>query len=300
MLDKVSLLNEDEATSIYPQVASRPVSIVSSIRTYHMFQRRKTFLRLAEELPFDELIVQLKREDVKNAILNETDVPSEKPGAIENLHALLGATAAGMFPMVPPISYEPESVENFGALAAQTGVSVQSYMYDFLLENGGGNFAVLMGANYIDGNFDVIEKLLKHEHSVFGLSDAGAHVNLIFDAVMPTFQLMHWVRDRVRGNKLPLEFVVHRQTKRNAELFGMTDRGSIELGKRADINVIDLQNLNLRPLEIVTDLPAGGSRILQKADGYRYTFVSGVMTRKGDTDTGERPGRLVRGSHGHH
>jgi N-acyl-D-aspartate/D-glutamate deacylase len=131
--------------------------------------------------------------------------------------------------------------------------------------------------------------------TVTGLSDAGAHVSVIFDAVAPTFQLTHWVRGRTRGPRLPLARVVHRQTLRNAQLFGLRDRGSLEVGKRADLNLIDLERLALGPLALHRDLPAGGARLLQPAIGYVGTWIAGVRTRRDDRDTGARPGRLVRG-----
>ena len=128
-----------------------------------------------------------------------------------------------------------------------------------------------------------------------GLSDAGAHVNMIFDGVAATYQMMHWGRDRTRGQQIPLEHLVFKQSYNNAKLYGLTDRGSIEVGKRADINVIDHQNLALGALAVHNDLPAGGNRILQSSIGYIATFVNGVQTRSHDEDTGARPGRLIRG-----
>jgi len=136
--------------------------------------------------------------------------------------------------------------------------------------------------------------MIAHPNTTIGLSDAGAHVNLIFDAVGPTYQLTHWVRDRQRGPKFPIELMVRKQTKTNADLFGLTDRGSLEVGKRADINVFDLQQLALGKLQVHRDLPAGGSRILQSAQGYLNTFVAGVKTRQNGEDTGARPGRVIR------
>ena len=119
-------------------------------------------------------------------------------------------------------------------------------------------------------------------------------MNLIFDAVAPTYQLTHWARDRDRGERLPLEFLVQKQTQNNANLYGLHDRGTLEIGKRADLNLIDFPNLKLGGLEVRNDLPAGGSRILQPASGYLATFVAGVQTRENDCDTGARPGRLAR------
>ena len=128
-----------------------------------------------------------------------------------------------------------------------------------------------------------------------GLSDGGAHCNLICDASFPTFLLTHWARDRHRGDKLPLEFMVRKQSRDTAQLFGLTDRGTIELGKKADINVIDMNALKLLPARMAYDLPAGGQRLVQGASGYTATIVSGTVTRRNGVDTGARPGRLVRG-----
>jgi len=120
-------------------------------------------------------------------------------------------------------------------------------------------------------------------------------VNMIFDGVAATYQMVHWARDRKRGPKIPLEHLIHRQSYKNAKLYGLSDRGSIEIGKRADINVVDHNGLGLGPLEVHRDLPAGGSRILQPSKGYLATIVRGIQTRENDVDTGARPGRLIRG-----
>jgi N-acyl-D-aspartate/D-glutamate deacylase len=129
---------------------------------------------------------------------------------------------------------------------------------------------------------------------VIGLSDGGAHCGVICDASQPTWLLTHWARDRSRGEKLPLEFIVKKQTHDTARLFGFHDRGTIEVGAKADLNVVDLENLSLRPPEVARDLPAGGKRFVQFATGYKATVVNGVITRRDDADTGARPGRLVR------
>ncbi len=140
--------------------------------------------------------------------------------------------------------------------------------------------------------------MLSDPHTVTGLSDAGTHVNLILDAVAPTYSLIHWVRDRSRGERLPIEVRVQTQTQTqtqtNAQLYGLGDRGTLETGKRADFNLIDFDNLSLGRVEVHRDLPAGGSRILQNASGYLGTWVNGERTRANDADTGARPGRLAR------
>jgi N-acyl-D-amino-acid deacylase len=283
-----------EGQKLMPQIATRPIGFVTSIMSYHMFQRRRTFLALAH-LPREELLVELRKPEVKAAIMTDDDIVPELPGTMANIYGLLAMAAGGMFPIRQPINYEPKPEECIGALAAAAGKDLPDFMYDFLTEGNGDNFAILLGANFADGTFSVMEEMITHPNTTIGLSDAGAHVNLIFDGVGPTYQLMHWVRDRHQGPRMPIELIVRKQTATNAELFGLTDRGTIEVGKRADLNLIDLDNLSLGNLRVEHDLPAGGSRILQDASGYLATFVAGVRTRANDTDTGARPGRVLRG-----
>ena len=282
-----------EGVVMTPQIATRPIGFVTSLRAYHMFQQRETYLKL-KSLPISERIKEMRKPEVKAAILADNDVAPDQPGVMANVYGLLAMAAPGMFPIEMPINYEPEASQSIGARAAASGQDVASYMYDFLLENDGNNFAILLGANFVDGTFSVMEEMITHPNTTIGLSDAGAHVNLIFDAVGPTYQLTHWVRDRTRGPKMPIELIVHKQTMVNAELFGLHDRGQIAVGKRADLNLFDLDNLALGSLSVHADLPAGGNRILQGASGYLNTFVAGMKTRENDADTGARPGRVIR------
>jgi len=282
-----------EGLMIKPQIATRPIGFVTSLQAYHMFQRRETYLKLVD-LPFDQLLAEMKKPEVKAAILSDKDIAPDQPGTMANIYGLLAMAAPGMFPIELPINYEPEASGNMGALAAAAGKEINDFIYDYLTAGDGDQFAILLGANFVDGSFSVMEEMIQHPNTVIGLSDAGAHVNLIFDAVGPTYQLTHWVRDRTRGPKMPIELMVAKQTYDNAQLFGMYDRGSLEVGMRADINLIDLEHLGLGKLEVVHDLPAGGSRILQSAIGYLATFVNGVKTRENDQDTGARPGRVIR------
>ena len=291
-LDIVEKANA-EGISITPQIATRPIGFVTSIQTYHMFQRRETFLKLSG-LPLTQLLAELKKPDVKAAILADKDVPPTEPGAMANIFGMMAMAAPMMFPIEMPINYEPEASGNMGALAAAAGKDINEFMYDYLTAGEGDQFAILLGANFVDGSFSVMEDMIRHPNTTIGLSDAGAHVNLIFDAVGPTYQLTHWVRDRTRGDRMPIELMVRKQTHTNAQLFGMTDRGSLQVGKRADLNLFDLDRLGLGRLEVHHDLPAGGSRILQSAEGYVNTFVAGVKTRENDQDTGARPGRVIR------
>jgi N-acyl-D-aspartate/D-glutamate deacylase len=282
-----------KGVQLRPQVSSRPVSVVTSLEAYHMFMRRKTYLELAH-LPLDKRVAEMRKPEVKAAILADADVPLESPGSMANAYMLFKLTAPMMFPITSPMDYEPDPDDRLGVRAEKEARAIDDVMYDFLLENEGNSFAVMFLANYAEGNMDVIHEMLTNPHTISGLSDAGAHVNLIFDAVAPTYQLIHWVRDRKRGPKLSLEFVVRKQTGNNADLYGFTDRGTIETGKRADLNLIDFDALGLGELAVHRDLPAGGSRILQPASGYLGTWVNGVRTRENDADTGARPGRVVR------
>ena len=284
----------DQGLNVVPQIATRPIGFVTSLKSYHMFQRRRTYLALAA-LSFEDRLAAMRKPEVKAKILSDEDIKPELSGSMENIYGLLGMAAGSMFPLEVPMNYEPEASGNLGALAAKAGQTIDSFVYDFLLGNNGNNFAISLGANFVEGNFNVIREMIQHPNTTIGLSDAGAHVNLIFDAVGPTYQLMHWVRDRSRGPRLPIELMVAKQTARNADLFGLRDRGRIRPGLRADLNLIDLARLSLGALEVAHDLPAGGGRILQSASGYLNTFVAGVKTREQDQDTGARPGRLIRG-----
>ena len=166
-------------------------------------------------------------------------------------------------------------------------------LYDLMLEADAGSMLMLPFFNYADGNHDAIREMLLHPAGVLGLSDGGAHCNLICDASFPTFLLTHWARDRHRGAKLPLEFMVRKQSRDTAQLFSLTDRGTIELGKKADVNVIDMNALKLLPARMAYDLPAGGQRLVQGASGYTATIVSGT----GDTPR-RRGHRSAAGSPG--
>jgi N-acyl-D-aspartate/D-glutamate deacylase len=169
-------------------------------------------------------------------------------------------------------------------------------MLDWLLEENGK--AILMNAfeNYFDGDLEVVRTLLEDEATISGIADAGAHVGFVCDAGSPTSMLTHWVKQRKRGKKLPIEFLVKKQTSDTARAFGLRDRGLIAAGYKADFNLIEFDALRVLKPTIEYDLPAGGRRILQRAEGYRYTFVSGVETLRGGEFTGELPGRLVRGA----
>jgi len=200
-----------------------------------------------------------------------------------------------MFPLGDPIDYEPGPDNCIRALAEARGCSPEEFAYDTMLERGGRGIIYMPLLGYSDGNFEALREMMLHPHAVFGLSDGGAHCGLICDASMPSYLLTHWARDRSRGERIPVELLVHNQTQRTAEFYGMRDRGLIAPGMKADINLIDFNTLTIHPPEMVYDLPAHARRLVQRVDGYRATICSGEIIRENGRDTGAMPGRLVRG-----
>jgi N-acyl-D-aspartate/D-glutamate deacylase len=277
-----------------PMVASRAVTALTSLTTYHMFMTRPTYRRL-RALPFDDMVAALRRPEVKAAILAEPDEGIEPAGSMDNLLSRLFRIALDrIYPLEEPLDYEPTPDRSLGALAAAAGRDPIEDYYDFLLGDDGRAVAACMMANYSDGNLDACREMIVHPHTVLGLSDAGAHVDFLCDASLPTFQLVHWARGRTRGPGAPIETIVRKSTADIARLYGLHDRGSIEAGMRADLNVIDHEHLAVARPALHRDLPAGGARFLQPAAGYVATFVRGEQTRADDADTGARPGRVAR------
>ena len=292
LLERTSAANAAGA-QLFPQVSSRPIGLVTGLSGYHAFQRRPTYMGLAH-LPLAEQARQMASPEVRAAIMTEPDTPVAEPGSMANVYRLMQMAAPMIYPLSDPVDYEPEASACLGARAAATGRDILDVLYDFLLEDEGRAMGSLMGGADVHAAQEVVRQMLAHPATVTGLSDAGAHVTLICDGSMPTTQLTFWARDRRRGEQLPLEFLVHKQTARNAALYGLADRGTLAPGLRADINVIDLDTLSVGPPRAHQDLPAGGTRLMQPVVGYLATLVHGVATRRHDADTGERPGRLVR------
>ncbi len=280
---------------IYPQVGSRPTGLVFSLETYHLWMLKPTYRKL-RDLPLSARLEALRKPEVKRAILSEANEIDGVPmGSMEFGMAHIEPKFEYLFPLRRDSSYEPHPRESFAARSAESNLSPESALYDYLVADPD-HMAILFFTNYSEFNLDAVREMQLDPCTVTGLSDAGAHVSLIFDAVNPTYQLSYWTRDRTRGEHLPLSHVVHRATRRNAELFGFNDRGLLAPGMKADVNVIDYDNLSLGDLKVVRDLPAGGARMMQGAEGYLATLINGVMTRQSDQDTGARPGRLIRSS----
>ena len=293
VLDEVARANQTGAR-LRPQVIPRSVTIMTSLDTYHLFMGRPTYRKLAH-LPLAERVAELRRPEVRAAILAETST-SEGPGDFSTLAVeLFSFTLPITFPLTDPIDYEPPLDRSVYSQALAAGSDPFAYMYDLLLADEGRAFYALLGSNFVGGTLDACREMMLDDNTVTGLGDAGAHVNLISDCSVSTFHLTHWARDRA-GERLPVELLVHKLSGGNADLYGFDDRGTVQLGKRADLNVIDLERLRICPPELRHDLPTGVSRIMQPAEGYLATLVNGQVTRDHDADTGERPGGLVRGS----
>jgi N-acyl-D-aspartate/D-glutamate deacylase len=282
-------------SQLYPQIAARPFGMLLGFPGHHGFTHRPTYRKLKAECSHEELAHRLAEPAVKAAILSEDDLPIDPSLLFDGMFMLVKHSLDRIYHLGDPPDYEPTPDCTVAAIARDRGEDPMHTLYDLMLEADAGSMLMLPFFNYADGNHDAIREMLLHPAGVLGLSDGGAHCNLICDASFPTFLLTHWARDRHRGEKLPLEFMVRKQSRDTAHLFGLTDRGTIELGKKADINVIDMNALRLLPARMAYDLPAGGQRLVQGASGYTATIVSGTVTRRDGVDTGARPGRLVRG-----
>jgi len=273
---------------LVPQVAGKPTSLMVGFQSVtHPFAHHRAYQAI-EGLPLDERVARLRTPEVRAAILGEEPEPG---GFVQ----LLRANLHKLFPLGDPPDYEPPPERSVTALAAAQGRSADEVLYDMMLERDGRELLYLPALDYSAGNLDAVREMLVHPATVLGLGDGGAHCGVLCDASLPTFMLTHWARDRSRGEQLPLETVVHLQTRRTAELYGFRDRGLLAPGHVADVNVIDHAGLALEAPEMVHDLPASGRRLVQRARGYVATVKSGAVVREHDEATGERPGRLLRG-----
>ena len=281
---------------LYPQIAARPFGMMIGFQGHHGFTHRPTYRRLKAECSREELAQRLADPAVKAAILSEHDLPVDTTQLFDGMFAMVQHSLGRLYALGNPPDYEPTPDRTVTAIAKARGEDPLSTLYDLMLESNATAMLMLPLFNYADGNHDAIREMMLHPAGVLGLSDGGAHCGMICDASYPTFLLTHWARDRHRGEKLSLEYVIRKQSRDTAYLFGLGDRGTIEPGKKADVNVIDMDALTLHPAAMAWDLPAGGNRILQGASGYAATIVTGTVTRRKDVDTGARPGRLVRGA----
>ncbi len=279
----------EEGARIVPQVAVRPTGILMGLEgTAHPFLYHQTYRALAH-LPLAERVARLRDPEVRRRML------AEQPQVANPLAAFVAQSFHKLFPLGDPPDYEPTPDQSVKAMAERRGCTPQEVAYELLLQRDGRELLYFPILNFADGDFAPIREMLQHPETVLGLSDGGAHCGLICDASAPTYLLTYWVRDRERGERLPLEWAVHGQTRRTAELYGLRDRGLLAPGLRADVNLVDWENLAIDPPEMVHDLPADSRRLVQRARGYRATIQAGEVTFENGEPTGALPGRLVRG-----
>jgi len=287
----ISLRASAEGARLYPQVAGRPTGLLTGHHSsLCLFDYIPAYQALkARRLDEGALLEALNDPALRRSIV---DWEPESVGLAEMMNNAYGRT----FLLGSPPNYEPGPETSLGAIAARQHKNPLEVAYDAMLEDGGKGLLYVPILNYSDGDLEPVRQMLLHPNSALGLADGGAHCGVICDASMPTFMLTHWTRDRSRGEKLDLEWVVKKQTLDTATLYGLGDRGSLEPGKMGDVNLIDYEALSLGNPSVVTDLPADGRRLVQRASGYVATIKSGVTTFEDGTDTGARPGRLLRGA----
>jgi len=284
-----------EGLQMRAQVAARAIGLMIGLQgSVNPLKGSETY-RSVEHLPLPERVERLGQLDVRRQVLAEL---AARPGGVRQ-------PLDRIFELGDPPDYEPDSSDSISARARRAGQEPEELMYDLLLADGGRTLLYLPFLNYFDGNLDAAAELLGHPHTVPGLGDGGAHVGTICDASFTTTLITYWARDRQQGTKFDLPWVMSRQSRATAEAVGLLDRGIVAPGYKADLNVIDFDNLRNKPPRIAHDLPAGGKRLVQPAQGYLHTVVSGIETYRDGEPTGALPGRLVRGARqdptrGHH
>jgi N-acyl-D-amino-acid deacylase len=276
----------EEGFKLRPQVGARPASILMTLDGTINPMRQFPAYREIHELPLEERRARLKDPSFRARVLADEPMLPGNPDAVRFL-----TDHEHQYIMDEALSYEPGPDDSVAAVAQARGLHPREVMMDVLAE---GRALLILFGRY-EGDLEGQRQVIEHPQSVFGLSDGGAHCGVLVDASVPTYMLSYFTRDRVRGPRLPLEFVVHKLTQDSAQVYGLRDRGVIAPGYMADLNLIDYDALRLHQPEMVYDLPAGGKRLVQKADGYRLTIKSGEVTFENGTATGALPGRLLRG-----
>ena len=265
----------------------RPIGALLGLTgSQNPFMGTRTYRSIAH-LPLEERVAKMQDPAVKAAII------SEDPKEFNTWSLFDRVGFARMFRFADPLNYTPAREDSVSAIAAREGRTESDVAYDMLIENGGKNFIFATIVNYANYDMEAVKTMYAQQHVIPGLSDGGAHVAFISDASFPTFLFSYWGRDREDG-RMPLHDLVRRQTKVPATFAGLTDRGVLAPGMKADINVIDFARLGLERPEMVVDLPAGGRRLMQKARGYVATVKSGQVTYREGVATGALPGGLVR------
>jgi len=269
------------------QVGCRPIIVMMGLETsINPFSTHPAWIDMQHLSP-EERYSSLRRDDNLRRKL-VTQLPDDEQ--TRTMRQWMSRT----FIVDDEFDYEPLPEKSIGAIAHTSGRSVWEVSLEAMMSNNGKRLLAHTFENYSEGNLEVVREMLRDDATIMGLGDGGAHVCTVCDEGAPTYLLSHWARDRRRGELLPLEFLVRKHTHDSAIGYGLTDRGLLKAGYRADINVIDFDRLGLLKPEVVYDLPAGGKRLLQRARGYRHTFVAGNEIVCDDEHTGALPGRLIR------
>jgi N-acyl-D-aspartate/D-glutamate deacylase len=283
---------------LYLQAAARGIGVINGLdASFHPFMGFPGYKEVAH-LPLAERATALREPARKARILAEKSDRlagdgTAIPPLVDILLARIDLISGRMFPLDVRLNYEPNVMQSFLVQAKQRGITPLEALYDHLAGGDGSHLIYFPIFNYNSGSLDAVRQMLDHPRVLSGLSDAGAHVGTVCDASFTTFMLTHWVLGRADG-KLPLGRAVEMLTQRNARYLGLTDRGTIAPGLRADLNLIAPQRLSVGTPALVRDLPAGGKRFLQKAQGYVGTWVAGVAVQREGQITAARPGQLVR------
>jgi N-acyl-D-amino-acid deacylase len=280
-----------EGLPVTAQMAGRPIGVMMGIGTaLNPFTVRPSYKKL-ESLPIEEQRKRLRDPQLRRQILAETPSATEI-AKLAQFRQVVAKDFDKFFTMGNPPDYEPGPEKSVAAIAKREGRSCEEVAYDYIL--GEAQYLYFPVVNYVTGDHAPILEMLNDPACLLGLSDGGAHCTSIVDAGVPTFMLTHWSRDRSRGPKLPVEMLIKRQTSETADFFGLSDRGRLTPGLRADVNLIDYDRLQVQKPELVHDMPAKGRRFVQKVDGYEATFVAGTQIFERGEHTGALPGRLVR------
>jgi N-acyl-D-aspartate/D-glutamate deacylase len=270
------------------QVLTRATGILLGFEiSQNPFLGRPSFAAVAD-LPFEQKITALRDPSLRARLLTERCSDPALQHRISRWDRI--------FPLTGSPDYEPAPENSIAAQAAREGRDPAGLAYDMLLEDNGKALFYRPLSNYSYGNLDTVHDMLAHDATIVGLGDGGAHVGILCDSSAISTMLTHWTRDRSRGVKFGLPWAVKRITSDSAHAIGLLDRGIVAPGYKADLNVIDYDHLSLRKPEVVYDLPSGGRRLIQRADGYTATILSGVVVHRGGEPTGALPGRLVRGA----
>ena len=270
------------------QVLTRPTGIILGFEiSQNPFIGCPSFAAVAD-LPFEAKIAALRQPELRARLLAEKTADPSLERRVARWDRL--------FPMSDPPNYEPAPEDSIAALAQRQGRDPADLAYDMLLEHNGRALLYRPLSNYSYGNLDSVHDMLTHEATIVGLGDGGAHVGILCDASAIGTMLTHWTRDRTRGPKVSIPWAVRRITRDSAFAIGLRDRGVVATGYKADLNVIDYDNLRLSMPEVVYDLPSGGRRLVQRSTGYDATIVSGVPVYRHGQATGALPGRLIRGA----